>query len=48
MKAVCASEGLKWPVKLIRLSSTKLPRDQKLPEGWIWWSNPHPDFQWEK
>lgn len=33
MKAMCASEGLKWPMKLTQLFSIKLPRDQKLPEG---------------
>lgn len=33
MKAMCASKGLKWPMKLTQFFSAKLPRDQKLPEG---------------
>ncbi|EOB00411.1 hypothetical protein Anapl_00723 [Anas platyrhynchos] len=33
MKAMCASEGFKWPMKLTRFLSIELPRDQKLLEG---------------
>lgn len=33
MKAMCASEGLKWPMELTWFFSIKLLRDQKLPEG---------------
>lgn len=48
MKAMYASEGLKWPMKINPVLLHYTSKKPKTHEGWILCSNPHPNFQWEK
>lgn len=48
MKAMCASEGLKWPMKINPVLLHYTSKKPKTLEGWILCSNPQPNFQWEK